>query len=110
MPSGQTLNMTMVYDDSYGADDISGAELLINDGTGWYLNPGGASPVNTCYVSWSDATNGFYLANDAGNSWLGPLTSGGLQNSQCTITGGSVSKSGSTLTASIVKPMGLYFL
>jgi 6-phosphogluconolactonase (cycloisomerase 2 family) len=57
----------------------------------------------TCRVEYVRATNALYLKNDAGTVFLGPVTPGGvgtLSNSQCSVSAGasSVSGSGNILT------------
>lgn len=87
--SGAIQNFAATYQDGFGYADIYETDLLIA------TSPTAAS---ACYVK-SDTSGGFYLANDAGNVFLGPLASGGtLQNSQCTLyeTGTSSSGFGST--------------
>ncbi|MFN0100535.1 MAG: BACON domain-containing protein, partial [Bryobacteraceae bacterium] len=64
-------------------------------------------PVNTCHGYYDRATDRFYLYNDALTALLGPLTpgsSGTLQNSQCTINGGTsgvVFASGNNLSVNV---------
>src|SRR5450755_4040670 len=65
-----------------------------------------AMAVSGCSMTYSNGSNGLYLASDNRTSWLGPLTpgsSGTLQNSQCTLygTGSSVSISGTQLTMTV---------
>jgi hypothetical protein len=46
---------------------------------------------------WVPAYNQFYLGNDAGNNWLGPIMGGSsatVQNSQCTLSAATSSGSG----------------
>jgi hypothetical protein len=53
---------------------------------------------NSCYFLYIPSAHGLYLFNDAGTSWLGPMTpgvAGTLQNSQCSVNVGSSSASGS---------------
>ena len=61
------------------------------------FSPTGGFP-NSCYFLYIPAANSLYLFNDAGTSWLGPMTlgvAGTLQNSQCSVNVGSSSASGS---------------
>lgn len=60
--------------------------------------------VNSCYVYYDKATDGFYLYGDGAARPLGPLTPGSsLHNNQCTLNaiGTTVSGSGSTLTMTV---------
>ncbi len=98
---GPSQTFTATYSDSAGYQDIKYALFLANTG----VNGAGA-----CYVLWAPA-NSFYLMNDAGTTWLGPITGGSsatLQNSQCTLSGAtsSVSGSGNSLTVNF----GITFL
>jgi hypothetical protein len=57
-----------------------------------------SSFANSCVVYYNDASNALWLKNDAGTSWLGPLSlgqTGTLQNSQCLLDGKGSSRSGS---------------
>ena len=86
-----------LYSDGSGYQNISFAESIL--GTTSNL----AGSCSTMYVP---ATSSVYLMNDAGGSWLGPLTighSGTLQNSQCTLNAqtSSASGSGTSLTVNL---------
>ena len=79
-PSDTIQTFTAIFSDSNGAADINETDLLFNSGPSGY---------HGCYVGWTQWSNGFYLADDSGANWQGPLTagSGSLQNSQCTLYG-----------------------
>jgi hypothetical protein len=69
------------------------------------FSPAG-SGSNSCYLLYVRPVNSLYLLNDAGTSWLGPMTPGAagtLQNSQCSVNvgGSSVSGSGNNLTTNL---------
>ncbi len=52
--------------------------------------------TNGCWTAYFPSTNKFFLVNDAGNTFLGPVTAGSsVSNSQCTLNG-----SGTSATAS----------
>ena len=90
--SGLTQTFTFVFSDTGGAGDLHQQYVLFNSST---------STSNACEVEY-DGSN-FYLLNNGGSSWLGPIApgnSGSQSNSQCTLSGSgsSVSASGNTLT------------
>jgi hypothetical protein len=61
------------------------------------FTPNGENP-NSCFLEYIQSTNSVYLLNDAGTSFLAPMTlgaAGTLQNSQCSVNVGSSSASGS---------------
>ena len=83
----QTFNL--VYADSDGFSYLNDVQVLF-------------SPLeslsNSCMLQYTPSTNNLYLMNDAGTTWLGPMTlgtAGTLQNSQCSVNVGSSSVSGS---------------
>ncbi len=92
--SGTSATFTATYSDSAGAGFLNRRLLLFNSSL---------ASANGCFVQ-ADPT-GIYLANDAGNALIGPLSNSSLSNSQCTVAaaGTSLSNSGntSTLTAAI---------
>jgi trimeric autotransporter adhesin len=96
--SGTTQMFTAVYSDANGGADIALAHLLVN---------GSVSGTAACFVEFNRPGNTVRLMNDAGNTWLGPITpgSGSLSNSQCSLTGsgsgGSVSGNNLTVTYAI---------
>ena len=78
-----------LYSDSSGYQNIYLVQTILNTTLSW---PGSCG---TMYIA---ASSSLYLMNDAGNSWLGPLTigqPGALQNSECTLDAGASSASGS---------------
>ncbi len=82
-------SFSFVYSDPNGFAYLNTVQALFS-ATG--------SNSNSCWALYVRATNNLYLMNDAGTSWLGPMTQGSagtLQNSQCTINVGSSSASGS---------------
>ncbi|MGP8243954.1 MAG: SBBP repeat-containing protein [Bryobacteraceae bacterium] len=93
--SGMTQAFTFVFSDTGGAGDLHQQFVLFNPST---------STTNACEVEY-DGSN-LYLLNNAGASWLGPMTpgsSGSVSNSQCTLSGSgsSASPSGNTLTLAL---------
>src|SRR5205085_6094278 len=91
--------LTAVYSDTVGYTSLSYVHLLVNSS----LNA-----ANACYVAYQRSSNTLILLNDAGTSWLGPITAGSagtLQNSQCVLNGSGSSATGFgnslTFTASL---------
>jgi hypothetical protein len=92
-----TPTFTAVYSDGNGYPDVAWGHLLLNTG----LDGSGA-----CYVGYYRPGNSFYLMNDVGNAWQGPLapdSAGVLENSQCTLNGSNstASGSGNSLTVTV---------
>jgi hypothetical protein len=92
--TGTSQVFTAAYSDVQGYQDISYALFMVA------ADPGG---VGACFSMWVPAYNEFYLGNDAGTNWLGPIVGGGsatLQNSQCTLSaaGSSGNGTGNALT------------
>jgi hypothetical protein len=92
--SGASQVFTAGYADAQGYQDISYALFMVG---------ANSSGSGACFAMWVPAGNTFYLGNDAGTNWLGPVAGGGtatLQNSQCTLNAATSSGSGtgSTLT------------
>ena len=90
-------NITLKYSSKSGFQYLSAVALLVNSTV---------IAQNACLVYFVKSTGSFYLINDAGDTFLGPLTPGGagtLVNSQCTLTGlgSSVAGSGNTLTTTL---------
>ncbi len=80
---------SFVYSDPNGSGYLNEVMAL--------FSPTGGFP-NACYFLYIPAANSLYLFNDAGTTWLGPMTlgvAGTLQNSQCSVNVGSSSASGS---------------
>ena len=78
---GSTNNPTfsIAFSDPQGASDIAVVDFLI-----------GATQAseNACYVQYRRAGDSFYLMNNFGSGWIGPVASGAgsLSNKQCSIT------------------------
>jgi hypothetical protein len=82
---------TFTYGDFNGHADIDWGEIL------FARTP---SSVNACYLLADYTHRKFYLADDAGTSWMGPLAegaAGSLSNSQCTLQGVGSSFAGNGL-------------
>ena len=86
--SGLNANLTAIFSDASGYQNIVGVNLLVNStmqGTGG------------CWLYVTPSSRTLYLANDGGTSWsnatLGAATV--LQNSQCSVAASQVSVSGS---------------
>lgn len=96
--SGTTQTFTAIYSDTNGGTDIALAHLLVNSSV---------TGSNACFVEFNRPANTLRLMNDAGNTWLGPITpgSGSLSNSQCSLagagSGGSVSGNNLTVTYAV---------
>ena len=64
------------------------------------------APANSCYVWYSPFADQLFLRDDAGGSWLGPLTPGSpgtLQNLRCSLNAGNSSTvgAGTSLTLNL---------
>jgi hypothetical protein len=82
-----------VFSDEKGFANINSAHVLFN------TTP---NPANGCAVRYDQ--NGLWLRDNAGAAWSGPLalgSGGGLNNSQCTVTGASSSAGGSGKNLSV---------
>ena len=95
--SGGSQTFAFLYTDPNGGSSIYSASVVI--GTT-------ASGIGSCYLYYLRSANSLYLANDAGNAWLSPMTlgqTGTLQNSQCAVnlSASSSSASGSNLTLTL---------
>ena len=95
--TGFSQTFSALFSDPNGFQDLSSTYLLV----GATLNFQGA-----CYAYYDRTGNALWLRDDAGSSWLGPLTpgvSGTVQNSQCAISGSasSVSGAGNNLTVNL---------
>jgi sugar lactone lactonase YvrE len=94
---GTTVTLKAVYSDPNGAGDLATLLLQINSSQ---------SSANGCYVYYQPQGDHLYLADNAGNAWMTPLTPGMTEmdaNNQCTLYAGSssVSTSGNDLTLSV---------
>ena len=92
--SGTSQLFQSVYSDLAGASKISGGFMVINNV---------ASFTAACATRYDRALNQFFIINDAGNGWLGPIAPGAaatVQNSQCVLNGATSSAvaSGNNLT------------
>jgi hypothetical protein len=81
------------FSDNVGYQDITEADLLVQTSQ---------TQAAACSAKWTP-TGGYYLMNDAGTAWLGPVAAGGsgiLQNSQCMLMAAvpAISGSGNNLT------------
>jgi hypothetical protein len=84
-----------VYSDPNGYTDLR--ELRAQ-----FSSTGAAS--NSCYLKYARNANSLYMLNDAGTSYLGPVTlgvAGTLQNSQCSVNAANSSASGSGTSLSM---------
>jgi hypothetical protein len=92
--SGTNQVFTATYGDVQGYQDVADAFFMVSANT---------SGTSSCFVMWQSSNSSFYMGNDAGTGWLGPLPAGSgsaLQNSQCTLHGATstASGAGNTLT------------
>jgi DNA-binding beta-propeller fold protein YncE len=92
--TGTAETFTAVHSDPNGIADLTSVRLLMSTAV---------NGVNACYVYYYPQSNAIYLANNADNGTIGPLTPGSnsaLSNSQCTVNGAgsSTSTSGNNLT------------
>ena len=90
-------NITLKYSSPNGFQFLSAVAVLVNSTL---------SAPNACLVYFVKSSGSFYLINDAGIAFMGPLTAGSagtLANSRCTLTGSgsSIGGSGNTLTAAL---------
>jgi hypothetical protein len=95
--SGSNPSFAAVYSDGNGYADLTWTRLQM-------VPTAGSGAV--CDVGYLRTTNVFYLVNDAGNGWLGPIaanSSNSLQNSQCVLngSGSSAAGSGNSLTVTV---------
>jgi PKD domain len=95
--SGSSQMFSFVFSDPNGFTDLSTTYMGLNATLTW---PGG------CYTYYDRNANALWLLNDPANLWLGPVTPGAatsLQNSQCTLSAGgsSASGSGNNLTVNV---------
>ena len=95
--TGASQTFAFVYSNAAGASAITYAVMTINDTLNW---------AGSCTVDYTPGSNQLWLLNDAGSSWLGPLTphvAGTVQNNQCTLDafGSSADLTGATLTLNL---------
>jgi hypothetical protein len=96
--TGTTQTFTLVYSDPRGYTNISWVEM------NWNVTQ---ATANACFLHYDVASNVIQLGTDAGGGWVGsaPLgIAGTLENSQCSVSTGtsSVSGSGNNLTINLV--------
>ena len=87
--TGSNQTFSFVFSDPNGVADIVSAQVDIN---------ATLVAASACYLYYHRATNQIWLMNDAGSSWLGPITlgsAGSLSNSQCSVNAGGSSASAS---------------
>ena len=87
--SGATETFRAVYSSNQGAGYLSQLYLLFDNVISFSVS---------CTARYDAQAHLFWLSNDAGNGWLGPLapgSAGSVQNSRCILSG-----SGSTVSAS----------
>jgi hypothetical protein len=92
--SGSTQTFQVTYSDPNGHADIHSVRLLVAPQV---------QGANACYLYYTKSDNRLYLHSDSGTALLPgiPVHSGTLQNSQCSVTGGSASASGNNLTLNL---------
>lgn len=96
---GSVQTFSFLFSDPDGLGDLSTLYMLVNATLNW---PG------SCYTSYVRSSNTLWLLNDAGNSWLGPVTPGGagtLSNSRCAVNVGGSSVSGSGNNQTVTLPL-----
>jgi Beta-propeller repeat len=77
--SGGSQTFAFLYTDPNGGGSVYSASIVIG---------ATSSGVGSCYLYYLRSANSLYLANDAGDAWLAPMTlgqAGTLQNSQCSV-------------------------
>jgi large repetitive protein len=92
---GSSQKFAFTFSDPSGYASIQSAQILISSS---FSTPG------SCFLYFNRANNALYLTNDAANAWQSPITlgtTGTLQNSQCTISTGASSASGSGTTLTL---------
>jgi hypothetical protein len=91
--TGASVTFTAVYEDPYGAADLSQVFLLVNNLV---------SDANGCYVRYVPHGGQFSLAS-VGGAWMTPGGSGSVSNGLCTLYAelSSVSTAGNNLTLKI---------
>ncbi len=83
--TGTTNTFSFLYFDANGASDLGIVQFVINSSLSGY---------RACYVNVDFARKSLWLLSDDATTWQGPITvpgTGALQNSQCTVIGGSSS-------------------
>jgi hypothetical protein len=98
--TGASGTFVLLYSDTAGVADLSSAKVRFAPTSA----SGPGNGINTCTASYDPAGNSLSLMNDSGSAWVaGPLGSGSVSNSQCTIdlASSSVSSSGNNLTLTL---------
>ncbi len=93
--SAASVNYVLTITDANGATDIAQSHLLVN---------AGPTEVSGCSVLYDHLAAAFYLRNDAGTAWLGPVAPGAaatLSNTQCRLAAAASGASLSGATASV---------
>jgi hypothetical protein len=86
--SGANQTFSLLFSDPNGYTDLNTVEALINTS---------ASQASACDVRYLVGSNALYLRDNAGATWLGPVTLGSadtLHNDQCVIRASTSSASG----------------
>ncbi len=91
--SGSSTTFRFTYSDSNGYQTVNWVHGMFHTQL---------TQAGSCYFQYIQSQNSVWLRNDAGTSWMGPVTPGSagtLSNSQCSINaaGSSVSGSGTDL-------------
>ncbi|MCC6587444.1 MAG: hypothetical protein IT168_12180 [Bryobacterales bacterium] len=92
--------LTFRFIDSDGYADMQSAEVNITQGAE-------RADAGACWVRYTRATDMFYLRNDTGTGWLGPISpgsAGNVSNSQCMVTGAGLQATGSGNELSLTIP------
>jgi hypothetical protein len=82
--AGLSQTFSVGFPDPNGTSDMLSDYILINSSS-YY--------TNACWIYYSPTANSYYLRNDGNTAWLGPVAPGSstqLSNSQCTLTGSSI--------------------
>ncbi|MBI3472398.1 MAG: hypothetical protein HY013_13680, partial [Candidatus Solibacter usitatus] len=95
--TGPSQVFSLVYSDPNGFADIVRANVALG---------ATLSPVGSCYLEYTRATNTLVLASDSGGTWVGSVTlgtAGSLANSQCQVDAltSSATGVGSALTLNL---------
>ena len=86
--TGTSSTFAFAYSEPSGYTNLPWAEMNINSTS---------ASINSCYLRYEQATNSVQLRNDADNTWSASLAlagSGTLENSQCVVSSGGSSASG----------------
>jgi uncharacterized repeat protein (TIGR01451 family) len=95
--TGSSNTFSFLYSDANGASDLGIVQVVVNSSLSGYQG---------CYVSIDPVHKTLLLLNDGATAWQGPITlptSSTLQNSQCTVNGGSssIALSGNNATVNL---------